>query len=313
MTKYIPIRVSTLRGDAEIPFNAYVQVAGKQILMCRQGDSFEGPRLERLKGKKLVKMFVPEEQAAAYHRYITENITRAYENKSQNLEYRTQIIHGALQAAAEELMEDPSNQASYAVAIEGARRFNKFLREEPMAIKPIIGFPNVDYSVAHHGVTVATLSLAVADEMKFTESRPMQMETLATGCMIHDIEHNFNHINLSIPPEKLTGAEKIRYESHGIAGFERLKDFHFYDPMVRDVIRYHEEKIDGTGPMKLKLKNTDPLVVIAAAANAFDHYFTYEKLDVKDALKRMLIDKMGLVDLDTMKALQEVLKKRSLV
>ena len=41
-TEFLPIRVSTLRGDLKIPFSAYVKVAGKHICFCREGDSFEG-------------------------------------------------------------------------------------------------------------------------------------------------------------------------------------------------------------------------------------------------------------------------------
>ena len=49
--EYVSIRTSTLRGDQRITFDVYVQVAGKQIHYLRQGDSFEGSRLARLKQK----------------------------------------------------------------------------------------------------------------------------------------------------------------------------------------------------------------------------------------------------------------------
>ena len=56
--QYVPIRVSTLRGNLKIPFDAYVSVASKHILFCRKGDSFGGDRLDRLKKKKLKIMFI---------------------------------------------------------------------------------------------------------------------------------------------------------------------------------------------------------------------------------------------------------------
>jgi hypothetical protein len=46
--EFTSVRVSTLRGDLRIPFDVYVKVAGKFILYCRSGSSFEGVRLERL-------------------------------------------------------------------------------------------------------------------------------------------------------------------------------------------------------------------------------------------------------------------------
>src|SRR5690606_32811493 len=118
MRKYFPIRVSTLRGDARISFDAYVKVAGKYILLCREGDSFEGDRLGRLRAKKLQKMFVSEEQKSAYDTYVNQNLRTAVEKMAdKSIEIRAQIIHGALQAAGEDLIEDPASEAHYKVAL----------------------------------------------------------------------------------------------------------------------------------------------------------------------------------------------------
>lgn len=310
MSIYLPIRVSTLRGDLKITFDAYVHVAGKYILFCREGDSFEGERLDRLKAKKLTKMFINEHHLTAYNEYIHKSITSAYESsKDKSAELRAQVIHGALQACTEDLIEDSSNFAHYTVALDGAKKFKKFIFSEPTALKPILEIKNPDFNIAHHGVTVAALSLAIAQEMKLAESRPMQMEAMAVGCMIHDIENHYNNINHASPPEKLTPAEKAIHEGHCFAAHDRLKKENFYDPIILDIAAKHDEKIDGSGPRKLKEKDIDPLSLVVATANAFDQLLNYEKLSPKDALKKILIDKMGILSLPTMKALQSALKK----
>src|SRR5690606_11923168 len=131
MRKFFPIRVSTLRGDARIPFDAYVRVAGKYILLCREGGSFEGDRLDRLRTKKLQKMFISEEQKAAYDAYISQNLRIAFEEAAgKPLEIRAQIIHGAIQAAGEDLIEDPASEAFYKVALESSKRYRKFISTE---------------------------------------------------------------------------------------------------------------------------------------------------------------------------------------
>lgn len=314
MNDYVAVRVSTLRGDLKIPFNAFVRVAGKYILYCREGDSFEGVRLDRLKSKKLLKMYIPQEQAPSYAEYIRENINRAYgQSKTRPIEIRTQIIHGALQAAAEDLMEDPHSQAFYVVVMEGVKKFTKFFFSEADSLKSLLEIKNTDFNVAHHSVMVTALALAIADEMKFTETRPMQIESLLVGCMIHDIEHNYNHLDLSVTPEKYTKPEKIIYQNHSLNGFERLKNQSFYDPLALTIVSQHEEKIDGSGPQKLREKELDSLVQVAATANIFDHLLTYDNLNPKEALKKILIDRMGQLSLDTMKALQMVLKNRGII
>ena len=52
---FISMRVSTLRGDLKIDFDVYVKINDKMILYIRRGDSFEGPRLKRLREKKTKK------------------------------------------------------------------------------------------------------------------------------------------------------------------------------------------------------------------------------------------------------------------
>lgn len=314
MDDYIAVRVSTLRGDLKIPFNAFVRVAGKYILYCREGDSFEGTRLERLKAKNLLKMYIPKEQAASYDEYIRENINRAYgHNKNRPVEIRAQIIHGALQASAEDLMEDPSSNALYAVAVDGANKFVKFFFTEPDCLKSLLEIKNVDFNIAHHSVVVAALSLAIAEEMKYTETKPMQMPSLTVGSLIHDIEHNYNNLDMSLNPDKLTKTEKIIYNKHAANGAERIRNQPFYDPLIANIISQHDEKIDGTGPRKVKEKDLDPLSMVVATANQFEHLLSYENLSVKDALKKILIDKMGILSLDTMKALQGALKARNII
>ena len=81
---FVPIRVSTLRGDTKISFDTYVNIAEKNILFCRKGDSFEGERLNRLKKKKLKKMFILKEQEEDYRNYLTKNIEEAYDTTLLN-------------------------------------------------------------------------------------------------------------------------------------------------------------------------------------------------------------------------------------
>lgn len=311
---YFAVRVSTFRGDMKIPFNAYVRVAGKYILFCREGDSFEGNRLERLKSKKLQKMYIEKRNVGSYNDYVHENLNRAY-NSSLNkpIEIRAQVIHGALQATTEDLMEDPSSQVFYKVSCEGALKFRDFFFEQPGCLKSMIEFKNTDFSVSHHGVTTSALTLAMAEEMNLHKDRALEIDALITGAMIHDIEHLYNNINFSVEAAKLSGAEQNIYIKHTEDGLNRLKPHPFYAPLITELVAKHEEMIDGSGPLKLRERELDPLIQVLATANHFDHYITYKNATPKEALKVLLIEKMGQLSLQTMKALQNALKKRNII
>jgi HD-GYP domain-containing protein (c-di-GMP phosphodiesterase class II) len=228
LSTHIPIRVSTLRGDQPIRFDAFVRVAGKYILFCREGDSFEDQRLERLKSKKLQKMWILKEQEHNYRAYLRENIARAYEgNANRPLEIRTQIIQGLLQASAEDLMEDLANDGNYKIALESAKQFKIFLDKEPHALDSLLRIKNNEQNIAHHGVNVSSLALGIATELGLTESRPMQMDTLVVGCLIHDVEHNFNNLSLQKDPSELSRNEFEIYVRHADEGANRIRKYFF--------------------------------------------------------------------------------------
>lgn len=79
---HLPIRVNTLRGDQKIDFDVHIKINDRMILYIRQGDSFEGPRLQRLKERKLKKLFIAPEQEENYRAYVQRNLDIAYDDAS---------------------------------------------------------------------------------------------------------------------------------------------------------------------------------------------------------------------------------------
>ena len=218
-----------------------------------------------------------------------------------------------MQACAEDLMEDLSNEALFAIAQEASQRFIEFLKAESQALKAIIDIKNEDHNVAHHGVNVSAIAISIAEQLEIATERPMQMASLSTSCLMHDLEHVYTPVTLSVPEDQLSGNEKSIYKRHCRKGAQRIEKIEFYDQIIRDIILYHDEKIDGSGQMGKKEKELDPLVFVAATANVFDHLITQNKMTPKQALKHMLVDRIGILPLDCMKALQAALKKADLV
>lgn len=308
-----PIRVSTLRGDLKIPFDVYIFVAGKHILYCRQGDSFEGKRLERLKAKKLKTMYVRPEDDVPYRQYLEQSIDTAYDNKAgKAIETRAEVIQGFQQAAAEEYMEDPLNEFTYRHVRSSVQRFVEFIKSEPMGTKAIMDLKNIDQSVTHHGVTVAALSVAITLENNLRDGQPLHL--MALGCLLHDIEHFFSGMDLSRPLISFSDAELKEYKEHLLKGAQRLQAAPFVDGLVLNIIAQHDEHMDGTGfPKGLFERDMDPLVMISGVANAYDHLVCFENMNPKEALRTLLIGKMGKYPLGFLQNLQTVLKKHQII
>lgn len=309
---YLPVRVSTLRGKLEISFDLYVLVNERFICYCRKGDHFHGDRLDRLKKKNLKKMYILKEHEEHYKTYLRKNIDLAYSSTNEEIEDRALVIQGAQQALTENLMESPDDNNLFELAVESSRKYVEFILNENHALRSILQIENPDNNYAHHGLNVATLAVGICKH--FENSKPDDLNALVIGCLLHDIDHFYTGMPFHTPIKDMPIELKDAYFAHTKNGAERIRFAGFYHPLSVAIVEQHEEKIDGSGfPQKLKEEDMHPLVTMAAACNSFDRLMGFEGLSPKEALKRILIEGMGVHPLKYLQALQEVLKKESML
>jgi HD-GYP domain-containing protein (c-di-GMP phosphodiesterase class II) len=285
--EFFPIRTATLRGDQKIQFDVYVPVADRQIIYLRKGDAFDGVRLQRLKEKKLKKLFIRSEDEPAYLQYIVQNVTTAYDVGSKMpLNERVEIINGAQSAGVESVMEAPGDPKNYEHVKAGASQYVDFLLKEERAVRAMLSGTRADLDIAQHGVAVSTLSVAIARRLgtKFS-----QIQLLALGGLLHDFGHLESKNPLFTPLEEFDDATRLSYKRHPADGLEAVQFHQHFDPAVVSIIAEHEELIDGSGyPNRLKEAQLDPLSMIVSTANDFDCMMRHQKLSREDALKKFV-------------------------
>lgn len=305
---YVPIRVSTLRGDQAIEFDAFIKINDKFILYLRKGDSFEGDRLKRLKAKKLKKMFIVPESESNYRTYLQRNIEMAYDkNSGKSLENRSEIIHGNQQSNAEAVMENPENETIYNETKDAAGKFVQFLEQEgPSSVATIMKIENVDQNIAHHGVTVSTLAIALAKQLNVTDPKLLQL--LSLGALLHDFEHFHSGLAIARPLKEFNEEELKVYKTHPIVGAQKVQDKKHFDQTVINIIAQHEEYVDGKGfPNGLTESKMDPLAVIVASCNALDRVITFEGVPKKDAVRNLMISGVGKYPLNHIQILGNIM------
>jgi putative nucleotidyltransferase with HDIG domain len=252
------------------------------------------------------KMFILEDQEKQYRAYLSQNIDAAYDPKSsKSIESRVEVIQGSQQANAELLMESPGDQVTYAAAKEEAARYVEFLLKEKEAVGTMLKLENSDLDIAHHGVAVSTLSVAIANKIGLRD--PMATQTLALGALLHDLGHAHLERKALAPLSSLSEEEKLEYMAHPAEGGAKVQDKRHFDKSVISIIAQHEELIDGSGyPHQLREKVTDPLAVIVSTANDFDRFVLTYGLSHQEGVKKFMLDRIGLHPLDQVKALAQI-------
>ncbi len=310
---YVPIRVSTLRGDQAIDFDAYIKINDKYILYVHQGDSFEGQRLKRLKSKKLKKMFILQQAETNYRSYLQRNIEMAYDRGSgKSLETRAEIIQGNQQSNAEAVMENPENEVIYNETKDAAGKFVQFIDQEGTeSVSRVLSIDNVDHNIAHHGVTVSTLAIALAKKLNITD--PKMTQLLSLGALLHDFEHFHNGLSLARPLDQFSKQELALYKTHPLVGAQKVQDKKHFDQTVLNIIAQHEEYVDGKGfPSGLIESKMDPMAVVVASCNALDRLMTFEGVPKKEAVRRLLISGVGKYPLNHIQSLGDVMNSLQL-
>jgi putative nucleotidyltransferase with HDIG domain len=304
---YVSIRVSTLRGDQKIDFNAYIKINDKMILYLRRGDSFEGERLQRLKDKKLRKMYIVTEEENSYRSYLQKNIDTAYDDKSgKDIQTRAEIIQGSQQSNTEEVFENPESVESYNYAKDAAGKYVNFILSNVQALSTVMKIENSDKNIAHHGVTVSTLAIALAQKLGITDPKKTQLLTL--GALLHDYGHHNSPLNLNQELAKMNAADLAMWKKHPSEGANKVQDKKHFDQTVINIIAQHEETINGTGPLGLREKDLDPLAIIVSSANAIDRLITFEGVPKAEAAKKMMLDQVGNHPLQHIQYLGDILK-----
>jgi len=309
---YHPIRVSTLRGDQKISFPVYVKVAEKYILYLREGDSFEGQRLKRLKEKKLKRLYILPEHEDKYRAYLQSNIEAAYDMSSnKTLEQRAEIVQGDQQSRAEELMDNPADSFAYEQVKSGVEKFFTLLGQEQSLVKQILSMENMDSSVAHHGVNVATLLQALLRKKKATFDEKTQ-SLMGVAALIHDLEHFHSGIDLKRPRASMSKEEYAEYVKHPQQGADRLRDKKHFDSLVIKIIEQHEETEDAKGfPMGLAENKIAREALLVGLCNYADRMISFEGTPREEASRALLVSGVGKYPLEDLKLVSEVLKEIS--
>lgn len=303
--EYISIRVNTLRGDQKIDFDVYVLIHEKYIHYLKKGDSFEGQRLDRLKTKKLKKMYIKTESEELYRSYIEKNIDMAYNNPHKDLQLRSEIIQGDQQSKAEEVFENPRNPVSYAAAKDAASKYVEFLMQNEKAAENILSIQNTDSSISHHGVSVATLAMTLSQHLHLFDQKQKQLMTL--GALLHDFGHFNSSVEFNKSKSQMTKEELKIYNNHHSAGAQAVQSLNHFDQTVINIINQHEELIDGSGPIGLLEKDQDPISVVVSTANALDREILQSPNNKNEVIKNFIINNVGRHPLSHLQALKEFL------
>ncbi len=119
-----------------------------------------------------------------------------------------------------------------------------------------------------HSINVSILSILFGRHMGFNQK---ELLTLGIGALLHDIGKMQVPLNILNKPGKLNDDEKKIMNSHPQMGYDVLVNSKNFPVEALDIIRFHHERLDGSGyPKRLMNDEIKSYVQIVALVDFYD-------------------------------------------
>lgn len=213
-----------------------------------------------------------------------DNVVRAHAELVAQHEAGNQVVHvlrvqdrpvGVLQMTWNEgtpTLSDKETQlfevftSSMAVALENGRLYSKLKHQNLQTIAALAAAIDArDTYTSGHSEQVTKYAVRMAEVMQKTET---WIERLRYGALLHDVGKIGVPDSILLKPGQLTPEEFEKMKQHPVTG-ARIVETVLDD--VRDIIRHHHERYDGSGyPDGLRGEDIPLESRVIAVADAFD-------------------------------------------
>ena len=221
---YLPIRVSTLKSDIKLGFDVYIQLPHKLLLYARGLDDIEAHRIKYLKGKKVRKLFINDNEENKYQEYIDRCLSEAMQDSSISLEEKAGLVVGSGEATAKRIMEEKG--ASF---IHPSNDMNVILGQGTAATELLLDHPELDMVVCPVGGGGLIAGTAISTHVLLQNclcigAEPMEADDAWRSLKSGKIESNSSVLTVADGLKTMLGDVNFPIIRHHVAEIIRVSE-----------------------------------------------------------------------------------------
>ena len=289
------IKIEEFYSSQAVLFDIYIKLSdNKYLKILHTGDTFSKERLDKYKNEKKVEALYfhnnDRRKFIQYNNFLTKKLI---ENPQVPAYNKVNILKNV----TEKYIEEAFTVGVKPLVIEQGKEVceNVFQLVETQAdlYSVLRSYQNFDPTAFSHAFLVTLYSTAIIKQFEWQSKATI--ETCAMACMFHDIGKTLlpkEFIGLS--KKDMTPEQFELYKKHPEFGYQILENNRGVNNNIKQIILQHHEAFDGTGyPFGKKGNKVLTLANIVCLADDFVHIMIEDKLQPTEALRKILMDKVG--------------------
>jgi response regulator RpfG family c-di-GMP phosphodiesterase len=286
---YVSVRTTTLRAEAELLFDVYVEYKGEYLRFRSAAGRFELDVLERFKAKKVKKVFIRAEEEGQYLRFLDEGLNQL-QTGSLAVGDRAEFAQNTLLREAENIGKTLESEEAYRASESRIQKVVEFMLKEPTALSGMLSAAGLAVDDSAHGSSVSSMCLAVGAARGAGTD---ELTDLAVAALLHDTSLSSLGFNLKTDAATLAKEQRASFRRHPAIAIEQAAGKKFITPRVLRLIEDHEEYGEGLGfPNKKRYAKLGEDSQIFNLCDGFDHFCVLNGKTAAEAFE-FFIEKRG--------------------
>lgn len=313
--KFQPIYLDSIRVDSVLDFDLYIRVDRKYVLYRSEDLPFTEATRQKLVENRVDRLYISSECKEKYQKYIEQNLGKILTDPQVKEDKKAGILYETSTNLVKDVLSNPTYGENIQRSKELVTNTVNYILSGREAFLNLLKITSFDYYTYTHSVNVSTFSVALAQQMGFTERK--FLHELGIGALLHDIGKSKISDRILNKRSALNPIEFEIMKKHPKWGIELLTDTDDIPASAYYPILQHHERGDRSGyPTGLSLDEMHIYSRIVAIADSFDAMTTervYQKaMDTYPSLQIMFSLKAA-YDEAALKAFVELMGPSGLV
>lgn len=288
--KYQAIYLDSIRVDSMLDFDLYIRVNHKYVLYRSADLPFTETTRQKLIENHVDRLYISSECKEKYQKYIEQNLGKILTDPQVKEDKKAGILYETSTTLVKDVLSNPTYGENIRRSKELVTNTVNYILSGREAFLNLLKITSFDYYTYTHSVNVSTFSVALAQQMGFSDKKFLR--ELGIGALLHDIGKSKISDRILNKRSALNPIEFEIMKKHPKWGIEILTDTDDIPAAAYYPILQHHERGDRSGyPSGLALDEMHLYSRIVAIADSFDAMTTervYQKaMDTYPSLKIM--------------------------